>query len=74
MKIARIISAVLTAVRLLCAAAPVFSADGYTDVKEKRWSHDAIMYVTEKGYMKGVTDDRFDPAGSMTRGMVVTVL
>ena len=74
MKITRIISAVLTAVLLLCAAAPVFSADGYTDVKEKRWSHDAIMYVTEKGYMKGVTDDRFDPAGSMTRGMFVTVL
>ncbi|MBR3991686.1 MAG: S-layer homology domain-containing protein, partial [Clostridia bacterium] len=35
---------------------------------------DSIKYAVEKGYMNGVGDNKFDPAGSMTRGMVVTVL
>ncbi len=74
MKNSRFLSVFLAAVLLFCAVTPAFAADGYTDVKENRWSRAAVMYVTEKGYMKGVTDDRFDPAGSMTRGMFVTVL
>ncbi|MBR3992099.1 MAG: S-layer homology domain-containing protein, partial [Clostridia bacterium] len=74
MKKTRLVSIILASILLLIAALPAYADGGYTDVKEKRWSHDAVMYVTEKGYMKGVTDDRFDPAGSMTRGMFVTVL
>ena len=74
MKISRILSVFLAAVFLFCAVTPVFSADGYSDVKESRWSRAAIMYVTEKGYMNGVSDGKFDPAGSMTRAMFVTVL
>ncbi|MBR3991142.1 MAG: S-layer homology domain-containing protein, partial [Clostridia bacterium] len=46
----------------------------YVDVKETRWSYRAICYVWRHGLMKGVSEDRFDPAGTMTRGMVVTVL
>ena len=51
-------------------------ADGspFSDVKESRWSFEAIKYAVEQGYMNGVGDGNFDPAGSMTRGMVVTVL
>ncbi len=51
-------------------------ADGspFSDVKETRWSYGAINYAVEKGYMNGIGDGKFDPAGSMTRGMVVTVL
>ncbi|MBR3990917.1 MAG: S-layer homology domain-containing protein, partial [Clostridia bacterium] len=64
----------LAAVLLFCAVTPAFAADDYTDVKENRWSRAAVMYVTEKGYMNGVSDGKFDPAGSMTRAMFVTVL
>ena len=46
----------------------------YVDVKETRWSYRAIYYVWRHGLMNGVSEDRFDPAGTMTRGMVVTVL
>ncbi|MBR5448023.1 MAG: S-layer homology domain-containing protein, partial [Clostridia bacterium] len=46
----------------------------YTDVKPKRWSYPAIMYVTEKGLMTGTSADKFAPADTMTRAMVVTVL
>ncbi len=46
----------------------------YVDVKETRWSYRAIFYVWEHGLMNGVSEDRFVPAGTMTRGMVVTVL
>ena len=74
MKKAKLLSAVLAVILLLAAVTPAFAAGGYSDVKEKRWSYSAVMYVTEKGYMKGVTADRFDPSGSMTRGMFVTVL
>ncbi len=74
MKKTKLLSAVLAAILLLAAVTPAFASGGFSDVKESRWSHDAIMYVTEKGYMKGVTADRFDPSGSMTRGMFVTVL
>ena len=46
----------------------------FTDVKTSRWSYGAVLYAYKNGYMNGVGDGRFDPAGTMTRGMVVTVL
>ena len=72
----KIISLILTALMLAGAAVAIFSADGspFTDVKTTRWSYEAIQYAVSKGYMNGVGDGKFDPAGSMTRGMVVTVL
>ncbi|MBQ3901629.1 MAG: S-layer homology domain-containing protein, partial [Clostridia bacterium] len=66
---------ILAALMLLGALVTV-AADGspFSDVKEKRWSYDSIVYAYEKGYMDGVGGGKFDPAGTMTRGMVVTVL
>ncbi len=49
-------------------------ATGYPDVKESRWSYADVAYVSEKGLMNGVDGGKFDPAGKITRGMVVTVL
>ncbi|MBR3992125.1 MAG: S-layer homology domain-containing protein, partial [Clostridia bacterium] len=46
----------------------------FTDVKTSRWSYGYVTYAYEMGYMNGVGDGKFDPAGTMTRGMVVTVL
>ena len=72
----KIISLILTALMLAGAAVAVFSAEEspFSDVKETRWSYEAINYAVKMGYMNGVGDGKFDPAGSMTRGMVVTVL
>ena len=68
--------ALVLSIIMLASAAVAVSADGspFTDVKTSRWSYDSIKYAVEKGYMNGVGDNKFDPAGSMTRGMVVTVL
>ncbi|MBR4204920.1 MAG: S-layer homology domain-containing protein [Clostridia bacterium] len=33
-----------------------------------------VRFVFENGIMNGVADDRFDPMGSLERGMIVTVL
>ena len=70
-------------VALLIAAAiiPVFAvtssaADAFPfrDVAKTRWSRDVISYAWNKEYMNGVGTNTFDPTGTMTRAMAVTVL
>ncbi len=46
----------------------------YKDVKPTQWYYDAIMNCTEAGYYSGVGNGNFDPKGTMTREMFVTVL
>ena len=46
----------------------------FTDVAEKAWYHDAVEYAVTNGLMKGVGGGKFDPEGTMTRAMLVTVL
>ncbi len=72
----KIFALVLSIIMLAGAAAAVFSADEspFSDVKTSRWSFEAIQYAVKQGYMNGIGGGKFDPAGSMTRGMVVTVL
>ena len=75
MKNFKLISFILAAVMLLSFALPLTAgADGYKDVEAGRWSEASVRYVSEKEYMQGVGGGRFDPEGSMTRAMVVTVL
>lgn len=38
------------------------------------WYHEAIDFAVANGLMDGVADTKFDPDGTMTRAMVVTVL
>ncbi len=69
------ISIILTIIILIGAMATVIAGKSpFSDVQTTRWSYETIKYVMDKGYMNGVGDGRFDPAGTMTRGMVVTVL
>lgn len=51
------------------AADPVF-----TDVSKNDWFHDAVAYVVNQGYFKGISDTEFGPYQSMSRAMFVTVL
>ncbi|MBR7032581.1 MAG: S-layer homology domain-containing protein [Clostridia bacterium] len=46
----------------------------FSDVAENRWSALSIKYAVDNGYMNGVGNGKFDPAGPLTRGMVTTVL
>ncbi len=55
-------------------AASAADASPYKDVKKSWWSYPQIMYVTENGYMNGTGGGKFEPQGTMTRAMVVTVL
>ncbi len=80
MKKRRILSALLAFITAagtaIGAAGAVSAADEspYKDVKKSWWSYPYVMYVTEHGYMNGMGGGKFEPQGTMTRAMVVTVL
>lgn len=46
----------------------------FTDVSESAWYRKSVEFVYEKGLMNGTDDTAFNPEGTMTRGMLVTVL
>ena len=46
----------------------------YADADAGAWYHEAIDFAVGGGYMNGVADDRVDPAGTLTRAMLVTIL
>ena len=48
---------------------PVFS-----DVPEDAWFREGVSAAAAAGYMVGLPEGRFDPAGEVSRGMFVTVL
>ena len=47
---------------------------GYTDLDMTAWYHDGIHYCIERGLMNGVGSSRFNPNGTTTRAMIVTIL
>lgn len=46
----------------------------FEDVPENAWFREAVSYVYRNEFMNGTSATTFAPAGSMTRGMLVTVL
>ena len=56
------------------AFAAKFPANGFSDVPRSEWYAEAVDFVKASGLMNGVGDNRFDPDGSVTRAMVITVL
>jgi uncharacterized repeat protein (TIGR02543 family) len=46
----------------------------YTDVPVNSWYTNAVDYVTAKGLMNGVSEGAFDPLGTLSRGMLATIL
>ena len=46
----------------------------FADVDRSQWYHDGIDYAVSHELFKGVASGRFDPEGTMTRAMLVTVL
>ena len=49
-------------------------AVGFVDVEQDAWYHEYVDYMLRKGYMKGVSGNLFDVAGTTTRGQLVTIL
>lgn len=76
----RIISLVLICCMLLTMfpvaafAEQIHQNNPFRDVRKGDWFHDAVMYSYVNGLFTGVSDTEFDPSGTMTRGMFVTVL
>ena len=70
----RLISAAL-AVCLMASCMIFAAASGtFTDVPADTWYTEAVDFVVEREYFNGISPTQFDPTGSMTRGMFVTVL
>ena len=46
----------------------------FTDVNSNSWYFNAIEFVYNKGIMQGVSSTKFSPNGTVTRGMLVTML
>ncbi|MDR2356155.1 MAG: S-layer homology domain-containing protein [Clostridiales Family XIII bacterium] len=55
------------------AAAPASLADSFTDIRG-HWAESYIRTVVERELFNGVSATRFDPDGTLSRAMLVTVL
>lgn len=69
----KIVSLFLAFVMAFSVAVPLISAADFQDA-ENHWARDYIDRAVELGFFQGVSDTEFDPNGTMTRGMFVTVL
>ncbi|MGM9553574.1 MAG: S-layer homology domain-containing protein [Faecousia sp.] len=49
-------------------------SDAYSDLDKTEWYHKGVDLMLEMGYMNGVGNGRFDPSGTTTRAMIVTIL
>ena len=74
----RLISFLLALVMLLTLlpvqAFAVDPANPFRDVKQGDWCYDAVQYARVNGFFNGTTRTTFNPGGTVTRGMFVTVL
>ncbi|MBR3416214.1 MAG: S-layer homology domain-containing protein [Clostridia bacterium] len=73
-KVFSLILALILAAGMLAAVPAAAKDAAFSDVTESMWSYDSINYAVSAGYMQGVGGGKFDPEGSLTRAMVVTVL
>lgn len=64
------LAALFAALLLLASTASA----SFSDVAPWDWSAPAVEYVQAHGLMNGVGEDTFDPYGTMSRGMLATVL
>ena len=53
---------------------PDIVANPFTDVSEKDWFYNDAMFVYKNGLMLGTSKTLFSPHGTVTRGMMATIL
>ncbi|MBQ3216295.1 MAG: S-layer homology domain-containing protein [Oscillospiraceae bacterium] len=49
-------------------------SEPFTDVDQGLWYHDSVDFAIRNGMFGGISETEFDPDGTMTRAMLVTVL
>ena len=67
-------SSILASLLILLLLLPAHAQTGFRDVSSDAWYASGVSYVSSRNLMSGVGDGRFDPEGSVTRGMIVTIL
>lgn len=75
----RILAFLLAVTLLAVGLTPVGAAEkgedlSFVDVTAEDWFYEAVAFVSQRGLMGGIGENRFDPHGNMTRAMLVTVL
>ena len=48
--------------------------DDYSDLDKTEWYHEGVDLMLNMGYMNGIGGGKFDPEGTTTRAMIVTIL
>lgn len=73
---AQAFQALVAAKRYFDGYGGVYSPERYGDFTDVsgHWAETAIYYVRDKGLFSGVTTTRFQPEGTLSRAMLVTVL
>ena len=59
---------------LLTGGAAAAGSNPFADVPGNHWANEAVAYVYDNGLMNGVGEETFQPSGSLTRAMFVTIL
>ena len=68
-------SLLLTGALALSLAVPALAAEAsFSDVAENAWYAPAVAEATAQGLMAGIGNNKFDPAGTVTRGTVFQTL
>ena len=57
-----------------CQADASCPTDSFSDISSDAWYHDGVHWAIAQGVMNGVGNNSFDPNGSTTRAMVVTMI
>ena len=66
-KLTSVLLVLIMAAMTFAASIPASANTLFSDVEAGRWSESSITNAFNHGYMTGVGDGKFDPAGSMTR-------
>lgn len=67
------LAVLLAAATILCLSSGVFAAN-WTDVPNGSWYESYVNTVVDAGLMNGVGENKFDPNGTLSRAMFVTIL
>ena len=73
-RFASIVVAFAMALSLFPSTALAAESSGFSDVVPGAWYYDAVHYAKEHGMMNGTSNETFSPDGTVTRGMLVTIL
>lgn len=70
----RILSLCLVLSLLLGLTGTFAAKVSFSDVPENAWYYEPVQQFTERGLVKGVSETKFNPGGTMTRAMALTIL